>query len=397
MSSGNGTIAIAGAGIAGLSAAIALKLAGYSVAIFEREQVLEEVGAGIQMGPNATRIMESWDLDLLGSSVEPDGIELRNAISGALLNTIPLRRAARVRYSAPYVTLLRADLQKALLNRANELEIPIRYGAPVSFARDEGRGVALEAGGTSSAAAALIGADGVKSAVRGLAGYRPRRFSAQAVAWRGLLPPSAIPAPMRNVIVVWMAPGAHFVHYPVSGGAVMNAVLVIDDIYKSDGADIGDDPAGYLLGRLTGWAELPRSTIPLAQAWLRWRMSGIEKWPGGEGRVQFIGDAWHAMRPYLASGGVMAIEDGGALAASLTESQGDIVEGLKLFRKNRGRRVWQVAQASAQMGRIYNFPQPFDIVRDMVLRASSGSMLLKLNDWLYRVEREGTLRKSLDR
>ncbi len=394
MRPGNGTIAIAGAGIAGLSAAIALKLAGYSIAIFEREKVLREVGAGIQMGPNATRIMETWNLDLLGSSVEPEGIELRNAISGALLNTIPLRLASRARYGAPYVTLLRADLQKALLNRANELEIPIRYDAPISFARDEGRGVAIEAGRASPAAAALIGADGVKSTVRGLAGYRPRRFSAQAAAWRGLLPLSAIPAPMRNAIVVWMAPGAHLVHYPVSGGAAINAVLAIDDIYQSDGKDTGDNPAGYLLGRLDGWAELPRSAIPQAQAWLRWRMSGIEKWPGGAGRIQLIGDAWHAMRPYLASGGVMAIEDGGALAASLTESQGDIVEGLKLFRKNRGRRVWQVAQASAQMGRIYNCPQPFDIVRDIVLRVSSGSMLLRLNDWLYGVEREGTVRKS---
>ncbi|MFY9641822.1 MAG: FAD-dependent monooxygenase [Rhodomicrobium sp.] len=394
MRPGNGTIAIAGAGIAGLSAAIALKLAGYSVAIFEREQVLKEVGAGIQMGPNATRIMESWDLDFLRSSVEPDGIELRNAISGALLNTIPLKRAARARYGAPYITLLRADLQKGLVNRANELEIPIRYGAPVSLASDEGRGVAIEAGGASSAAAALIGADGVKSAVRGLAGYHPRRFSAQAVAWRGLMPPSAIPAPMRNVIVVWMAPGAHLVHYPVSGGAATNAVLVIDDIYQSDVADAGDNPAAYLQGRLNGWAELPRSIIPLAQAWLQWRMSGVEKWPGGAGRVQFIGDAWHAMRPYLASGAVMAIEDGGALAASLTESQGDIVEGFKLFRRHRGRRVWRVAQASAQMGRIYNCPQPFDIARDLVLRASSGSMLLKLADWLYGVEHEGTVRKS---
>jgi len=390
----NGTIAIAGAGIAGLSAAIALKLAGYSVAVFEREEVLKEVGTGIQMGPNATRIMEKWDLDLLGSSVEPEGIELRNAVSGALLNTIPLRHDARARYGAPYVTLLRADLQKALVNRANELEIPIRYGAPVSFASDEGRGVAIEAGGASPAAAALIGADGIKSAVRGLAGYHPRRFSAQAVAWRALLPLSAIPAPMRNVIVVWMAPGAHLVHYPVSGGAGINAVLVIDDIYQSDGKDTGDNPAGYLLGRLNNWAEVPRSAIPSAPAWVRWRMSGIEKWPGGAGRIQLIGDAWHAMRPYLASGGVMAIEDGGALAASLTESQGDIVEGLKLFRKNRGRRVWQVAQASAQIGRIYNCPQPFDIVRDFVLRASPGSMLLRWKDWLYGVEREGTVRKS---
>lgn len=380
----DGTVAIAGAGIAGLSAAIALRLAGFSVAIFEREAALTEVGAGIQMGPNATRILESWDIDLLGCAVEPEAIELRNAISGALLNTIPLGRAARLRYGSPYVTLLRADLQTALLSRAGELDIPISYGAPVSHARDRGSGVDLEAGGKPLAAAALIGADGIKSAVRPLAGYRPRRFSAQSVAWRGLVSPSAIPASMRDTIVVWMAPGAHLVHYPVASGEQINAVLVIDDIYQSDCADMPENNAvAYLLARLRGWSDAPLAVIPAAQAWLRWRMYGIEKWEGGSGRVQLIGDAWHAMRPFLASGGVMAIEDGGALAASLTESQGDIIEGLKLFRKNRGRRVWQVARASALMGRIYNCPQPFNLVRDLVIRASPRSMLLKWNDWLY--------------
>lgn len=382
----DGTIAIAGAGIAGLGAAIALKLSGYHVAVFEREEVLGEVGAGIQMGPNATRILESWGVDLSGSSAEPEALEFRNAISGAPLNKIPLQPDARKRYGSPYLTLLRTDLQKSLLARADKLEIPIRYGAPVSVASDKGGGVAVEAGGTSFAAAALIGADGIKSAVRELSGFHPRRFSAQAVAWRGLLPMSAIPAPMRNAIVLWMGPGAHLVHYPVADDSAINAVLVIDDIYQSDRGD-QQDPITYLSGRLKGWAGQPLSVIASAPDWHKWRIFGIEKWSGGEGRVQLIGDAWHAMRPYLASGGVMAIEDGAALAASLTESQGDIVEGLKLFRKVRGRRVWQVARASAQVGRVYHCPQPFDIVRNLAIRMQSGSMLLKWYDWLYGVQR----------
>ncbi|MGO8954693.1 MAG: FAD-dependent monooxygenase [Rhodomicrobium sp.] len=382
-------IAIAGAGIAGLSAAIALKLQGFPAAVFEREEVLGEVGAGLQVGPNATRILEGWNLDLLGGSVEPESIELRNAVSGSLLNTIPLRRAARVRYGAPYVTLMRADLQKALFTRAQELEIPIRFGAPVSRVHDAGEQVAFEAGGTSGAAAALIGADGVKSPVRELAGFNPRRYSAQSVAWRAMLPLAAIPAPLRSVIAVWMAPGAHLVHYPVDGGASVNAVLVISDIFQGDGADPSGRVLPYLLGRLDGWAALPRSAIASTEAWLHWRMFGIEKWSGGDGRIQSIGDAWHAMQPHLGSGAVMAIEDGAALAASLSAAQGGIAEGLKLFRENRGRRVWQVARASAQMGRIYQCPQPFDIVRDLAIRVSSGSNLLKWNDWLYGVQREG--------
>jgi salicylate hydroxylase len=379
------TIAIAGAGIAGLSAAIALKLAGFAVTVFERETGLEPIGAGIQMGPNATRIMEGWTLNLLGSACEPEAIELRNARSGALLNAIPLGLAARGRYGAPYVTLLRAGLQNALLTRTQELGIPLCFGAPVSRVSAYDGGIIVEAGGKPFAAAALIGADGVSSSVRGLAGYHPPRFFTQAVAWRAILPLGAIPAPLRSVIAVWMAPGAHLVHYPVSAGSRINAILIIDDVYRADGG--AESGAGYLAGRLAGWATLPRSVIAATEAWQRWRMSGIEKWPGGAGRIQFIGDAWHAMRPYLASGGVMAIEDAHALAMSLTGAGRRIEQGLKLFREKRGRRVWRVAEASAQMGRIYHCPQPFDRVRDLTLKAVPASALLAWNDWLYGVPR----------
>src|SRR5262249_4391030 len=109
--------------------------------------------------------------------------------------------------------------------------------------------------------------------------------------------------------------------------------------------------------------------------------------PGGAGPIQFIGDAWHAMRPYLASGGVMAIEDAHALGSSLTSAERHIEPGLKLFREQRGPRVWQVAEASAQMGRIYHCPQPFDRVRDLTIKAVPAPALLAWNDWLYGVPR----------
>jgi salicylate hydroxylase len=385
----SGTIAIAGAGIAGLSAAIALKHEGFPVAIFEREKTLEPIGAGIQMGPNATRIMEGWELDLLGASFEPEAIELHNAVSGALLNTIPLRRAARERYGSPYVTLLRADLQKALFNRAVELGIAIKYGAPVVRAIEGRDSVEIEAGGQVSSVAALIGADGLNSSVRTFFEFPPRRIPAHAVAWRALVPVSAVPAPMRSMICLWMADGAHLVHYPVAGGAKMNAVLVIDDVHRADVESDGREVMPYLLSRTQAWAEVPHSIVASTESWLHWRMAGVERWDGGAGRIQVIGDAWHAMRPYLASGGVMAIEDGAALANCLTAAPGNVVAALSAFRYNRASRVWRVVSASAQTGRIYHCPPPFDLVRDLAIKAATGEQLLSRNDWLYGVQREG--------
>jgi 2-polyprenyl-6-methoxyphenol hydroxylase-like FAD-dependent oxidoreductase len=178
-----------------------------------------------------------------------------------------------------------------------------------------------------------------------------------------------------------MASGGHFVHYPVSGGSALNGVLVLDDDYKYAVDGAASDQRPQLLERLSSWAELPRRVIGLTNVWQPWPLYGVEKWDGGHGRIQTIGDAWHAMRPFLASGGVMAIEDGAALASCLEGTT--IEEGLKRFREKRGPRVWQVAERSALMGRIYHCPQPFDAVRDLAIKHASASSLLERNDWLY--------------
>jgi salicylate hydroxylase len=375
-------IAITGGGIAGLSAAIALRQAGFPVEIFEREASLEPIGAGIQMGPNATRIIESWNLRLEGAAFEPEAIELRSARTGALLNTIPLKPAARARYGAPYITLLRKDLQHALLNRARDLGMALRLNCAVTDAKKTAAGLEVTAGGKAFQVGALIGADGINSTVRKLAHCPTPPFSLPAVAWRGIVPISLVPPNLRSNVVLWMASGGHLVHYPVSGGSALNGVLVLDDSYKNglDAAEVSD-PRSFLLERLSGWAELARSVIAATKAWQPWRLYGVEKWEGGFGRIQTIGDAWHAMQPFLASGGVMAIEDGAALASSLSGVK--IEEGLKHFRERRSQRVWQVVERSALMGRIYHCPQPFDAVRDLAIKSASATMLLERNDWLY--------------
>jgi salicylate hydroxylase len=379
VSGGNG-IAIAGAGIAGLSAAIACRYAGFSVRIYERETRLLPIGAGIQLGPNATRILERWNLALLAHSSEPEAIELRSARTGAILNTIPLWRQARARYGAPYVTLLRADLQAALLSRAEELGIEIAFGAPLAKIERMGSKVAFLAGEQEREADALLGADGLHSAVRAALAPKIRPHLTHAVAWRAILPLGAVPAPLRNTVVNWMGPGAHLVHYPVSNGAALNGVLIIDEGYAPESET---DFKAFLLRKLSGWAELPLSAIASTEAWQPWPLSTIQKFEGGQGRVQLMGDAWHAMAPFLASGSVMAMEDGAAVADCLGESNSNIEQAFRLFRERRAARVWQVRDRSALIGRLYHCPQPFDIVRDLVLKNATGEMLLSRNDWLY--------------
>lgn len=419
MSFGRGVapIAVAGAGIAGLGAAIALKLSGFDVAVFEREHALESVGAGIQLGPNATRILERWSLGL-HSAVEPEGIELRNARTGALLNTIPLGPTARQRYGAPYVTLLRKDLQAALLSRARELGVGIEYGCALAAGRSNSKicfqphplspeekervaavapplpragagggksddALNLEIAGKPFCAAALIGADGLNSPTRRVLAPKVRCFSNHATAWRALLPPGLLPAPFRTTVVLWLAPGAHLVHYPVSDGKFLNAVLVIDD---APGLESDEEASGMeaVIERLEKWAPVPRSALARPEGWRPWHLHSIEPWQGGAGKMQVIGDAWHGMLPYLASGAVMAIEDAAVLAISLARAEGAVTLGLEQFRERRGPRVWRTARRSSQMGRIYHCPQPFDAVRDHVIRAATGAMLLASNDWLYR-------------
>ncbi|HZV21057.1 MAG TPA: FAD-dependent monooxygenase, partial [Hyphomicrobiales bacterium] len=380
--SAGGAIAIAGAGIAGLSAAISLKRAGLSVEVFEREAELQPIGAGIQLGPNATRLLARWRVSFQPASCEPERIEIRNARSGCRLNAIPLGRTARLRYGSPYLTLLRKDLQEALLSRARELQIAVNFGSPVVNLKESADGLKIYMPEMSRSVAALIGADGVKSAIRQLMGSPARQYFTHTTAWRAIVSCEAIAPPLRTAIAVWMAPGSHLVHYPVGTGSAINAVLLLDDGFPPEGhAEARASP--FLLRRLRGWAEEPLTVIGSSADWQPWELFAMPRWDGGRRRIQLIGDAWHAMVPYLASGAVTAIEDAAALADAFTGAQGP-EEALRRFRERRSSRVWRICAASARMGRLYHCPQPFDLMRDLAIRAATGGMLLASNDWLYR-------------
>lgn len=410
-------IVIAGAGLAGLSAAIALKLAGFTVQLFEREAELKPAGAGIQLGPNATRILAQWGIPFPDSACKPEALELRNARNGALLNKIPLGGTALARYGAPYATMLRSRLQEALFTRAREVGCSIHFGCPVTAVSEDRDGVTIVASETEVRASALIGADGLWSQIRSRIPSSPAPSYTQTVVWRSLLPAEALPQSFRQSVTVWLASGAHLVHYPVSSDSTYNAVLAIDDDWRAANLNAADTSSVLprLLRRLEDWAQVPVHALAAGKDWRPWPLYRLSPWKGGLGRIQLIGDAWHAMPPFLASGGVMAIEDAANLAASFAKAgkaiasqrakpsspkktagrsetgappntidSYDVAEiAFVLFRKMRAARVWRVAERSADMGRIYHFPRPFDRIRDAIIAALPAHALLARNDWLY--------------
>lgn len=371
-----GPIGIAGAGIAGLTAAVALTLAGFRCTVYERQAALEPIGAGLQLGPTATAILAKLGIALPETACFPDAIDLRNAASGAALNAIPVRGAFETKYGAPYATLLRAELQAALLARAHELECDIRFGAPVE--PQSARTPRFSTNNTDEdSPSAVIGADGVHSTVRSAISTAPA-VRVPITVYRALVPPSALPAPFRTGVTVWMAPGAHLVHYPVQGGDAVNAVLAVDG-FADDQTQVAGPPLDT-----QGWSHVPAAILEAASAWMVWPLLEVRPWKGGTRVVQTIGDAWHAMPPFLASGAVMGIEDGFSLAQSFRACGGDAIRALDRFRDVRGPRVWQASRRSGFMGRTYHMDPPGSLVRDAIIRSLPTPALAARMDWLYR-------------
>ena len=237
-------IVIAGGGVGGLTAALALAKIGRASLVLERAPAFREVGAGLQLAPNATRILRDLDvLELLkGLAVAPEHIRIRRGADGADLAKISLSNAEK-RYGAPYYAIHRADLLSALLERARQNSlIEIRSDSTLTgFIQDElGVAVTYKSGGEMRRAAgeALIGADGVRSLVRtrlhGEDGDKP--VYTGHTAWRVILPASDLPEPMRRAAAnLWLGERCHLVHYPLRGGSIVNVVALVEDAWRGDG------------------------------------------------------------------------------------------------------------------------------------------------------------------
>ncbi len=390
-------VIIAGAGIAGLTAALSFAVRGYPVRIFERAQKLDESGAGIQLSPNATRILERLGVlsALRLTAVRPTAVIIRDASSLAEIGRVPLGAAAEKRWGAPYITLRRSDLQAALLAHvAREPGIELMTGARVIGASLHAHGVtaSVETNGDTVRAGGLmlIGADGVWSTLRGLNGSKGKSRFAGELAWRRTVSAASpagkalIDLAVAGAVSAFVHPGFHLVAYPVHGGSALNLVAT------TSGAAMAETWSGkmdinVLRRAMQRTAPGLRSLADDGDSWTVWPIHTVdpsEPWVA-TGGIALIGDAAHAMTPYAAQGAAMAIEDAETLALHVVGRKGTLAASLSAWEKQRRARVARVARRGASNHRAFHASGPVAKVRNLYLRMKPQSRLAAGFDWLY--------------
>jgi salicylate hydroxylase len=391
------TIFIAGAGIGGLTAALALAARGFRIILLEKAEKLEEVGAGLQLSPNATSVLVSLGLGERVSlrAVVPEAVSIMSARAGGELVRLPLGEAAATRAGAPYWVLHRADLQGALAAAAvDHPDIELRLGATFEDVAAHARGltVVYRSGNSreSGLASALIGADGVWSTVRQhlFPDVQPR-FSG-LIAWRGTFEATQLPKGYASRRVqLWMGPDAHLVAYPIAGGRQINVVAVVPGTWNRPGWSTPGSPSEVMDAfPATRWPGPARMMLAAVDGWRKWALFGVpEGRDWSKGQVALLGDAVHAMLPFAAQGAGMAIEDAAVLAQHLDrercESAADVASSLKQYGRARQARVRRVQRTARQQGRIYHLTGPLALARDLAIRALGPQRLLARQDWIY--------------
>ncbi len=387
------TILVAGAGIGGLTAALALAAKGMRAVIFEQAKELAETGAGIQLAPNASRILLALGLGdaLRKSVVAPEAISIRAARTGEEIARVPLGPAAEFRYGAPYWMIHRADLQAALLDAARaHPDIVLHLGARVEDFAAHGHGMTAQIlrgdNRSEERGIALVGADGLWSALRARLGLAAPPEFRQRTAWRATLPAAALGESFRAPIIhLWLGPDAHLVHYPVRGGELINVVAIVQDRWQGrDWSAPGrrDD----ILARFDSvqWHAAARGLLATPEHWLKWALHDRppdRRW--GKGPMTLLGDAAHPMVPFLAQGAAMAIEDAAMLAQCLSEPGRDTAKALRHYEGVRQSRTARVQRAARLTGELYHLDGPLASARNFTMKMLGGEGLRARYDWLY--------------
>ncbi len=383
-------VLVAGGGIGGLAAALALVRRGFAVKVLEQAPQLGEIGAGIQLGPNAFAAFDALGIGekARGRAVYTDEMVMHDALDETLVGRIPTGEAFRQRFANPYAVIHRADVHGALFEGAQESgRIEVLTSTQVTRVEQDADSVtAFDQNGAAHHGIALIGADGVKSAVRQQYVGDAARVSGHVV-YRAVIDKKDFPVDLQwNAASIWVGPNCHLVHYPLRGGEQYNLVVTFHS-RKQEEWSVTEGSREEVQSYFEGICPRARQLIDLPKSWKRWATADREpigQWTFGPGnRTTLLGDAAHPTLQYLAQGACMALEDAVTLGEALRVNGNDFARAFELYQRSRVSRTARIVLSAREMGRIFHAQGVERLVRNDLWKGRSPERFYDAMEWLY--------------
>ncbi|WP_274585540.1 3-hydroxybenzoate 6-monooxygenase [Neisseria leonii] len=378
---------IVGGGIGGLAAALALVRQNIEVLLLEQASSIGEIGAGIQLGPNAYAALDDLGVGEAARrrSVFVDRLVMMDAVDTGKIAEMAVGDAFRRRFGNPYGVIHRADIHRSILE-AVERHPQIRFQTSARIVKVDWSddGVAVEdAAGNRYLGDALVGADGVKSVVRETLIGDAARVSGHVV-YRAVVEAEEMPEDLRiNGPVLWAGPNCHLVHYPLRGGRQYNLVVTFHSREQEEWG-VREGSQAEVLSYFQGIDDSPRRLLSLPKSWKRWATADrqpVESW--GRGCATLLGDAAHPLMQYLAQGACMALEDAVVLGRCVAASGGGLAAAFRRYEQIRIPRTARVVLSTREMGRLYHASGVERLIRNQMWRGRSQERFYDAVEWLY--------------